>query len=230
MVAVAESRSRWQASPYGNHRYWTRARVLRALRAAAVELKGPLPCSDHAWNVLKRGRMDWPTSHRILEYFGSMARAWLAVDAARRRVSLHNVAWTADEDAYLLEWAGQRTLRSIAKVLGRSYQSVRVRIGSKGFGITARANQGFLSAAEIAREYQAPYHRVRGLIAAGTIKGRWDRRRNRWQVDPSNLTPEVVLLLSVPKRSYKSCPPDVGDYYQRYGIRRCQTDLLSSQN
>jgi len=215
-----EALPRWGHSPSGNRRYWTRERVLDALRLAAVELRGPLPCSDKAWNTVKRGRADWPPAIRILGYFGAMARAWLAAGVQRRRVSLHNVGWTAQEDAYLLEHAGLDTLKSIAVVLGRSYQSVRVRIGSKGFGITARANQGFLSAAEIAKSYGAPYHRVRGLLAAGTIKGLYDRRRNAWRVDPARLTPAIIALLTAPKRTYKSCPPDTGDYYLRYGIRR----------
>lgn len=220
MVALAEPRPHWGHSPYGNHRYWTRQRVLTALQIAAAEIECPLPCSDRRWNVIKRGRSDWPPATRVLDYFGAMARAWLAAGADRMRITLHNIGWTAEEDAYLLEHAGFDTLKSIAAALGRTYQAVRVRIGSKGFGITARANQGFLSAAEIAREYRAPYHRVRELLSAGTIRGWYDKRRNAWRVDPARLTKTIVSLLTAPKRTYKSCPPDVGDYYRRYGIRR----------
>ncbi len=215
-----ETLPRWGHSPSGNRRYWTRERVLNALRLAAVELPGSLPCSDKAWNTVKRGRADWPPAHRILGYFGGMARAWLAAGIHRRRVSLHNVDWTEKEDAYLLEHAGLDTLQAIARALGRSYQAVRVRIGSKHFGVTARGNQGLFSAADIARAYNTPYHRVRNLARAGTIRGHYDRKRNAWRIDPLELTVRVLSLLSAPKRTYTRTPPDVGDYYRRYGIHR----------
>lgn len=44
-------------------------------------------------------------------------------------------------------------------------------------------------------------------------------------VDIMDLTPEAKALLSAPKsHSYKTCPPDLGDYYHRYGIRRTLID------
>ena len=87
-------------------------------------------------------------------------------------------------------------------------------------GIASRHNQGFLSAAELAKEYGCPYHRVRTLLNDGIIKARYDSRRNRWEVDPDDITPTVASLLEAPKRTHKTWPTDVGDYYQRYGIRR----------
>ena len=87
----------WKASPFGNKRYWTQGRVLEALRAAAAEIVGPLPCGDAAYTHLKKGRMDWPPASRVLEYFHAMARAWLAAGADPGRVSFKNLDWTDEE-------------------------------------------------------------------------------------------------------------------------------------
>jgi len=217
---------RWQASPYGNRRYWTREAVLEGLRRAASEIAGPLPCGDAAYTHLKKGHMDWPPASRVLGYFHGMARAWLAVGVEPSRVTLRNLDWTEAEVTYLLEHSGDRTLKAIGRVLHRSASAVRSKLGSKGLGLKARTNQGFLSAAEIAKEYRCPYHRVRSLLAAGTMKGRYDKRRNCWRVDPAELRrPAVEAFLRAPKtRSYRTVPPDVGDYYERYGLKRTLRD------
>jgi hypothetical protein len=204
----------------GNRRWWTRERVLTALQQAIKELHGPLPCADYKWNEVKKGRLDWPPASRVLEYFGAMGRAWLAAGAPRSRVILRNIAWTASEQAYLLEHAGNETLSVIARRLRRSYQSVRARL-SKNLKITARANQGLLSAAELSREFHCSYHRIRRALGSGQIKGSFDQVRNRWQIDTVELTPQALAILTAPKlHSYKTTPPDLGDYYRRHGLMR----------
>lgn len=204
----------------GKKRLWTKERVITALTAAASEINGPLPCRDALYNQMKKGRMDWPTSRRVLEYFHSMARAWLAVGVDNSRVSLKNIDWSVEEDIYLLDNAGTLTLKSIAARLGRSYAAVRARLG-KTFRISARANPGFLSAAELAKEYGCPYQRVRTALQEGKIIGRYDRTRNRWQVDLKDITPVAEEILKAPKlHSYRNSPSDLGDYYQRYGLMR----------
>lgn len=208
----------------GKKRLWTRGRVLDALTRAAVEIEGPLPCADSEWNRLKYGRLDWPTSKRILEYYSSMARAWLAAGADKKRISLNNIKWAPQEDAYLLEHAGTHTLRTIAEHLRRSCPSTRSRLG-KVLMIHARANQGFLSAGELAREFRCPYHRIRTALREKVIPGRYDPVRNRWEVDLADLTPAAISLLEAPKlHSYRTSPPDLGDYYQRYGLCRRVVD------
>lgn len=214
----------WQGSPFGNRRYWKRARVLEGLRAASIEITGPLPSSDAAYNRLKKGRLDWPPAARVLEYFHSMPRGWLAAGANARRVNLKNQDWTEKEIAFLLEHAGSMTLAAIARCLRRPLGAVRSKLGGKGLGVHARTNQGYLSAAAIAKEYHCPYHRVRDLLAAGVLKGRRDVLRNSWRVDPADIGPEIEVLLRAPKtRSYTTVPPDVGDYYERYGLKRTMT-------
>lgn len=204
----------------GNKRLWTRGKVLAGLVRAASEIQGQLPCGDAAYNEIKKGHLDWPTSHRVLEFFGSMARGWLAAGAPKTRISLKNIDWTPAEDAYLKEHAGNKTLEQIAAHLRRTYGGVKARLNIY-LGISARGNQGFFSAAELAKEYGCPYHRVRTALAEGKIHGKFDRCRNRWQVDLARLTPTAKAILEAPKlHSYKNSPPDLGDYYQRHGLRR----------
>ncbi len=212
----------------GSHRrLWTREHVVERLAQAAKELPGPLPCCDADYNRLKKGHLDWPTSHRILEYFGSMAHAWLAAGVNKKRVSLSNLAWTREEKAYLLDHAGIDTLEEIAQYLRRSRGAVRRRLHE--IGIKARDNQGFLSAAQLSKEYRCPYHRIRTALAAGQILGVYDPVRNRWNVAIDQLTPEALALLRQPKlHSYKTRQTDLGDYYERYGIRRRQCPVNSS--
>jgi hypothetical protein len=202
----------------GRKRLWTRENVLAGLVRAAAVIRGPLPCCDADYNRLKKDRLDWPTSHRILEYYGSMARAWIAAGVKRKRISLGNIGWTEEELDILESRAGAATLEEIGQYLRRSAAACKRRLYSQG--ITARANQGFLSAAELAQEYNCSCNRIRTLLAAGAIRGRYDQPRHRWQVDPVDITPEVELLLITPKRTWKNGATDLGDYYRRYGLRR----------
>jgi len=206
----------------GRERLWTREKVLEGLRLAAELLRGQLPCSDRDYNLVKKGHMDWPTSRRVLEYFGSMARGWLAAGAPRKRVTLGNIDWEPSETGYLLEMAGGFTLETIARHLRRSYGGCRRRLYK--LGLTARANQGYCSAAEISKLYECPYHRVCRLLAAGTIRGWYDHKRNRWQVDLIHITAAEEALLRAPKGTHKRTPTDLGDYYQRYGLKRTIVD------
>ena len=209
----------------GKRRFWTRERVIAALAAAAQEIKGPLPCLDANYNRLKKGRLDWPTSHRILEYFGAMARAWVAVGTPMRRVSMRNLDWTPEEKEFLLNHAGKMQLKNIAKKLGRSYPAVRKEL--QAFNIRARDNEGYLSAAQMAKELPCSCDRLRRLLNDGLVpRARFDKIRNRWKIDPIVITPELRAKLTAPRRTHKTWPLDVGDYYARYGITRSQEKEL----
>lgn len=199
----------WKRAPLGNQRYWTKPRCLAALKQYAAENPGQLPTSDHVYNDLKKGRMDLPPAQRVLEYWHTMVRAWTAAGVERNRLKILGTRWTKAEKAFLLEHAGVATLTQIAKALGRSYGSCKTMIGSKGMGITARRNQGFLSAAELSKEYGAPYHRVCDLLKAGIIKGRRHPRRNTWLVDP-NLSAKAIAALKAVKQTHKTRPSDQG--------------------
>ena len=49
-------------------------------------------------------------------------------------------AWTAEEDARLLDWAGYEPVNKIAQRLGRSVRAVRFRLGA--LGMSARVSDG----------------------------------------------------------------------------------------
>ena len=121
----------------------------------------------------------------------------------------------------MLEYAGKHLLEEIARHLGRTYPAVRARL-NKWHKIQSRHNQGYLSAAELAKEYNCSCHRIRDALKAGKIKGRFDKRRNRWDIDLADLTPEALLILTAPKRTHNNCETDLGDYYRRYRLGRRQ--------
>jgi hypothetical protein len=209
--------------PYPNYagshqRYWTRELTLQRLFYASRIIRGRLPCCDREYNRLKKDRLDWPPAARVLGYFGSMARAWLAAGVDKKRVTLGNNDWSPEEDEYLQDRAGAATLDEIGVYLRRTAAACKRRLYS--MGITARDNQGYLSASQLAREYNCSCHRIRLLLADGLILGTYDPVRHRWQVDPLDITPQAEALLRAPKRTHKDSPTDLGDYYQRYGLRR----------
>lgn len=199
-------------------RFWTREKVLDALIKAAAEIRGPLPTSHKTWGIIKRGRYDLPPPTRIYEFFHSFPQAWVAAGAGDR-VSLSFAKWTEADDGYLLDYAGQYTLKLIARHLRRTCPSVRSRLG-RWYKIQSRHNQGYLSAAELAKEYKCPYHRILGALRLGAIKGRFDKKRTRWNIDLIDLTAEALMILTAPKQTYKSREADLGDYYQRHGLKR----------
>lgn len=210
---------RFGACPPGHLTYWTNERVLEGLRLAAAELD-VLPTTSNVYDRLKVGRMDWPCSAKIREYFGGMAHGWLAAGVSRRRVQLTYSAWTAAEDEYLLTMAGSVRLKDIATRLNRSYQAVRVRVGSKGFGLHARQNQGYLTASELSKEYGCSYTRVRDFLQSGRLPGQYKSLLHRWEIDPADVTPELVQAMTAPRITHKNWPLDLGNYRRRYGIRR----------
>lgn len=203
----------------GSHkRLWTKEKVIEGLKLAMSEIKGPLPCCDAVYSKLKKGKLNWPCAVRVLEYFGSMAKGWLVAGVDKKRITLKNIDWTDEEEAYLENYAGIYSLEQIGKYLRRSAAACKRRLYEKG--ITARSNQGYLSASELAKEYDCSCHRIRTLCRDGIIPGTFDKCRNRWQINPIDIKPEIEALLQAPKRTHKTLPTDKGDYYQRYNIHR----------
>lgn len=203
-------------APPGRVRYWTRARIDAGLGDfLAMHPRGMLPSQDDAYSRLKKGNPSWPTAASVLKVYGSMSRAWLALGAQPSRVSLYNVDWTDEEDEFLLENAGRMTLRTIAKRLHRSYGSVRMRL-NRTHGKRARDVQCFSSAAQVAAMFGISYSRVQHFCRTGQLKAK--KHLGNWRIDPRDAKANRALL--APKRTYRTTPPDVGDYYQRYGIRR----------
>lgn len=205
----------------GSHkRYWTREKVIDGLQLAAQHIEGPLPCLDKAYTQMKgKNHLDWPPARRVLEYFGSMAHGWLAAGVQRDRVTMRNLDWRPDDLEYLLENAGKKTLKSIAKHLLRTYGACRKEL--QKHGIRARDNEGFCSASQLAKELPCSWNRLRRFLNDGKIPGAtFGPVRTRWKIDPFSITPGLEAALKAPRRSHKTWPLDVGDYYARYGIMR----------
>jgi hypothetical protein len=209
---------------HGRRLYWAEERVLEGLKVFIKETRGMLPTSDDSYIPLQKGRMDLPAAVYIYKYFGGMPAAFRAAGAPEKRLNFTNADWTPAEEDYLLEHAGSMRLVDIAQHLNRSYQAIRTRIGGKGLGITARANQGYLSAALLAQESNASCHRVRQLLYDGRLPGFYNKARHCWQVDLGDLTAEHKVLLTAPRDTHKNAPVDRGDYYQRYGLMRILVD------
>ena len=205
----------------GSHkRFWTREKVIAGLQLAAQQIRGPLPCLDRAYSHVKgTNHLDWPPPHRILEYFGSMARGWLAAGVLRRRVSMRNLDWSQEEVQYLLDHAGEQTIKDIGKHLLRSYGACRKEL--QKHGVRARDNEGFVSAQQLAKELPCSCDRLRRFLNAGKIpNATFDMVRNRWKIDPLNIDPDLEAALKAPRKTHNSWPLDVGDYHARYGITR----------
>ena len=208
----------------GRRLIWTKEKVIEGLQTAAKELGRHLPTSDDVYNPLKKGRYDWPPAVYVYKYFPTFAVAWLAAGIKPSRVNLSSTKWTEEEDEYLLTHAGNIRLADIAKHSRRSYGAVRGRLRFKNH-LQARHNQGYLSAAELAKYYKCPYHRVRQALLDGKIKGFRSQIRRDWQVDLADIGSQALEVLLQPKlKSHKNSPTDVGDYEKRHGLKRIRLD------
>lgn len=209
----------WQKCPYGAGKtYWTQERTVEGLQLFAAKNRGALPTSDHDYSVAKKGHNEWPTAQKVLEYFGSMANAWEAAGVSRKRYNRGWNAWSEEDDAYLLEHAGEETLKLIAAHLGRTWPACKRRLYDLKAG-RARDVPGWMSAMQVAKEYNCPLARVHKLIDTGKLPAFKVKGGHYWRINPIDAE-HIRDLLKAPKHNYKSTPPDIGNYEKRYGIRR----------
>lgn len=199
-------------------KYWTEERIRDGLRDFVRTHRGALPRSDHEYSRLKKGRLEWPIAANVLGIFGTFPDAWAAVGAPKSRYTRRRVPWTQDEDDYLLGHAGEQTLKVVGARMGRSWAACKRRLYNLDAG-GARDVPGYLSAAQVAKEYNCPLTRVRGLIARGELKAHRVKGGRYWRIDPSDVE-AIAEKLKQPKRTYTGVHPDVGDYERRYGLRR----------
>lgn len=199
-------------------KYWTSERVIAGLRDFASQRPGLLPNSDHDYSAAKKGHLEWPTAASVLALFGTMANAWAGIGAPKVRYTRKWNEWTQEDDDYLLEHAGEQTLKIIGKHLGRSWPSCKRRLYDLGAG-RARDASGHMSAMQVAKEYGCPLHRVTALIARGELKAKKVYGGHYWRVDPEDAE-AIAEKLRAPKRTYRKRPADIGDYDRRYGLRR----------
>ena len=209
----------WQGGRVpGGGRYWTAERIDEGLRDFARRHKGPLPTSDHVYNALKAGHMQWPTANAVLARHGRMADAWAAIGEPKTRYNRGWAPWSQADDDLLLERAGSMTLKLIAPRLGRSWQACRRRLYDLGAG-RARDVSGYMSAMQVAAEYQCPVGRVEALIRSGELPAHKVNGGHYWRIDPDDLR-AVEAKLRAPKRTHRKARLDTGDYRRHYGYRR----------
>lgn len=213
----------WKGSPLGNQRWWTPERIAAGLVDFAAKHPGRLPNSDHEYNRLKKEHMEWPPAQRVLALHGCMANAWDSLSVHRSRVTRQWAPWTQADDDYLLERAGEETLKRVALHLGRSWGACKRRLYDLGAG-RARDVSGHLSAMQVAKLYNCPLARVKRLIATGGLSAVRVKGGHYWRIEPEDCE-RLKDTLSAPKRhSYKGSAPDVGNYEQRYGLKRVTRD------
>lgn len=213
----------WGKGRPGGGKYWTPERVIEGLRDYARVNRGPLPTSDHDYSAAKKGHLEWPTAGEVLAQFGTMAAAWAASGAPKSRYNRGWVPWTQADDDYLLDHAGEQTLKVIARKLGRSWPACKRRLYDLGAG-RARDVAGYLSAMQVAAEYGCPLARVKKLIASGELPAFRVHGGHYWRIAPEDCE-RLKAVLSAPKRhSYQGSAPDIGDYDRRYGYRRVRVN------
>lgn len=226
LCPVDGSQPGWGKRPYGQRLYWTRERTIEGLRAFARSNRGRLPTADAAYNVIKKGHTEWPTGQKVLEYFRSMANAWAAAGVSKSRYNRGWNEWSEDDDAYLLEHAGEETLKLIAAHLGRTWPACKRRLYDLKAG-RARDVPGWMSAMQVAKEYNCPLARVIRLIETGKLPAFKVKGGHYWRINPIDAE-HIRELLRAPKtHSYKNSPPDIGNYEKRYGLRRVQVNGIT---
>lgn len=105
--------------------YWTRARVLAALRRYHAVRGHSAGVAYYA-----TGDRRFPSRSSVLRHFPSMAEAW---EAARLPAPPTPRRWSRLEDWYLYEAAAELPLSEVAADLGRAVTAVRARLEWLGF-------------------------------------------------------------------------------------------------
>lgn len=225
MDDVERAEDRWGANsgrtPFARERVWTPERVAAALKAYVRRTTGQLPSgSDQYWRM-KSGDPSLPVANMVIEQYGAISRAWLAVGAPKSRVALLGCAWTDEEEAFLLERAGNMTLRDIAKRLHRSWPACKRKLYD--LGTRARDAQGYMSGMQVAEEYGCSIHRVYDLIRSGALPAHHPAGKvNIWAIDPADAM-AIKDQLREPNRTHKA---ENGyrvasvEHRRYYGIRR----------
>ena len=124
--------------------------------------------------------------------------------------------WTQEEDDALLGSLGVGRERSVT-ISHRSMRACYDRLWQLGEGRVTEQD-GKLSARQVSQLYQCPDSRVERLIRTNVLTAH-KGAGGRWRIDPSDAE-SLAPLLTAPKRTWKASPPDMGDYWQRYGLER----------
>ena len=188
MDGATDPGDRWAVGKPAGGTYWTRERILDALRAYIRRTDGLLPAGMDAWYEVKKGDPSLPTGAAVAQRVFSedcptFGHLWLRLGAPRKRVKTLGGAWTEAEHEYLMAHAGSQRLVDIAKHLHRTYAACKRRLYD--YGTTARNAQGFMSMRQVAEEYGCDVHRVRRFVRMGILTARL-RHGNRYEIDPAD--------------------------------------------
>lgn len=201
--------------------FWTEQRVLAGLRDFMASNPGRLPNSDHEYSRLKKGHMEWPTAEKVLHFWGTMANAWAAAGAPKSRYTRKWNEWTQAEDDYLLEHAGEQTLKVIARAMGRTWGACERRLYDLGAG-PARNVSGYMSILQVAAHYNCPITRVQRLVKSGGLPARRVTGGTYWRIAPEDCE-RIKDKLTAPKRTHSTTPPASIEHRKRLGYRRTVT-------
>lgn len=155
---------------YPNRTWWTRERVVAALRRWHRD-HGTAPTSTEEWNELTKGvggrapqDRPYPSFYGVLRYFRSFREAWTAAGVDVDRI---HQEWTALEDWYLREAAGLVPRDEIARDLKRSPDAVHRRLYD--LGIHSYQQQGW-TLSRIAAATGLTMHTLRnGYVRRGRL-------------------------------------------------------------
>lgn len=182
--------------------WWTRARVLAALRAF-YRAHGEAPTSTEAWHALVDRSFDresrgparaYPSSYAVLRHFPSFRRAWAAAGVG---VGRRDEPWSADDDWYLQEAAGIYTRVEIASHLGRTPDAVHRRLYDLGLHTWRRWG---LTPHRVERVAHLPAHVLRRYMDQGELP--YFRGSRCLYLDPADL-PVVEEL------DWRCLPPEL---------------------
>ena len=120
--------------------------------------------------------------------------------------------WTQAEDEWLQDNIGRGLLQLVSSRLNRSPEAVRMRLRILG---QRRAVDGYMTAHDVARQYRCPRYRVWLLIRQGALPTHRLPGVRYLRIDPADCE-AIRDQLTAPKRTYRYCPPDTGDWYKRY--------------
>jgi hypothetical protein len=179
-AATASRRPRW----------WTRERVLAALRYFHART-GTAPTSSDAWQAVTRGGGNapgrrYPSFPSVLSHFATFRDAW---EAAGVPVDNDHRPWSALDDWYLREGAGRVPRLEIARDLGRTPMAVKSRLIELGWH-SYRLHGWSLHRIRLATGI--PYTLLRdGYVGKGRIP--FERGSKSFFVDPADLVelPEI---------------------------------------
>jgi hypothetical protein len=199
------------------HPYWTRERMIEALREYMRRTRGRLPGNRRAWQRVKSGDLTLPGTKALLAAFPTFEVMWRAAGAGRSRMPVkRKIPFTADEDDYILSnYGGRLRVDEIAARLRRTPSAIQRR--ARVLGIRANGNLGYLTAVEVARQYNCPRIRVLALLHSGALRA--TKVTTGWAIDPPDLA-AVEDELRKPKITHRGDPPELGDWRERYGVKR----------